>query len=513
MREITCMMHRVPRVGILALLQESNTFLDEPTTLEHFRQDLLVTGGAVREALAAAHHEVAGFFAGLDAAGIEAVPVFAARALPGGAIARESFAELMTVLGRALDEAGPLDGVLAAPHGATVAEGTPDADGHWLAAVRDRLGHRPLIATIDPHANLSPAMVAATDAITAYRTNPHLDQRDRGLEAARLMALTLAGRIRPVQAAAFPPISMSIECQDPAAFPCLPHYERAATLRRPFEQASVDAAVPQGMVVSASIVLGFPYADVGEMGSAAIVVTNDDPEAARRHADAIGSGLWDARGTFLPRLLGVEAAIDEALGLPGPVCLLDMGDNVGGGSPADGTVLATALQRRGLTGSFACLCDEHAAAAAHAAGVGSRLAMEVGGRSPLWRGMPGAGPLAGAWTVVALSDGRFREQKPRHGGATAFDQGPTAVLRSDRGLSLMVTTRRMAPFSLEQVRHAGIDPATFRLLVAKGVHAPVAAYGEVCRSFLRVDTPGVTTADATRLSYRHRRRPLFPFEQ
>lgn len=507
------MTHRVPRVGILALLQESNTFLDEPTTLEHFRRDLLVTGPAVREALAAAHHEVAGFFAGLAAAGIEAVPVFAARALPGGAIARESFAELMALLGRALDAAGPLDGVLAAPHGATVAEGTPDADGHWLGVVRHRLGDRPLIATIDPHANLSPAMVAATDAITAYRTNPHLDQRDRGLEAARLMALTLTGRIRPTQAAAFPPLSMSIECHDPAAFPCLPHYERAATRRRPFEQAAADAAVPRGMVVAASIVLGFPYADVEEMGSAAIVVTNDDPEAARRHADAIGSRLWEARGTFVPRLLDVEAAIDEALALPGPVCLLDMGDNVGGGSPADGTVLANALERRGVPGSFACLCDERAAAAAHARGVGSRLAMAVGGRSPLWQGMPGAEPVAGEWAVVALSDGRFREQKPRHGGATAFDQGPTAVLRSDRGLSLMVTTRRMAPFSLEQVRHVGIDPAAFRLLVAKGVHAPVAAYGEVCRSFLRVDTPGVTTADATRLHYRHRRRPLFPFER
>jgi microcystin degradation protein MlrC len=41
--------------------------------------------------------------------------------------------------------------------------------------------------------------------------------------------------------------------------------------------------------------------------------------------------------------------------------------------------------------------------------------------------------------------------------------------------------------------------------VAKGVHAPVAAYGEVCREFIRVNTPGVTTADLSRLAYRHRR--------
>jgi microcystin degradation protein MlrC len=29
---------------------------------------------------------------------------------------------------------------------------------------------------------------------------------------------------------------------------------------------------------------------------------------------------------------------------------------------------------------------------------------------------------------------------------------------------------------------------------------------------IRVDTPGVTTADVTRLAFQNRRRPMFPFE-
>jgi microcystin degradation protein MlrC len=77
----------------------------------------------------------------------------------------------------------------------------------------------------------------------------------------------------------------------------------------------------------------------------------------------------------------------------------------------------------------------------------------------------------------------------------------------------MATEERMAPFSLGQIRHTGINPASFTHLVAKGVHAPVAAYAEVCPSFVRVDTPGVTSASLDRLTYRHRRRPLHPFEQ
>jgi microcystin degradation protein MlrC len=49
--------------------------------------------------------------------------------------------------------------------------------------------------------------------------------------------------------------------------------------------------------------------------------------------------------------------------------------------------------------------------------------------------------------------------------------------------------------------------------VAKGVNAPVAAYKEVCKQFIRVNTPGCTAADLAEFHYEHRRRPMFPFEQ
>jgi len=80
------------RVGIVALLQESNTFLRVRTTLAHFDQDLLLEGDAIRQRLAGSHHEIGGFFAGLEEAGLEAVPVFAARALPFGMLNDDALA-------------------------------------------------------------------------------------------------------------------------------------------------------------------------------------------------------------------------------------------------------------------------------------------------------------------------------------------------------------------------------------------------------------------------------------
>ena len=60
---------------------------------------------------------------------------------------------------------------------------------------------------------------------------------------------------------------------------------------------------------------------------------------------------------FAGDFITIDEALDKAAGLRGPVCLLDMGDNVGGGSPGDGTLLAQAIHERKLPKSFVCLCD------------------------------------------------------------------------------------------------------------------------------------------------------------
>src|SRR5688572_6549797 len=105
------------RIGIIALLQESNTFAAEVTSLSHFQNELLVTGAAVRERMAAAHHEVGGFFEVLDRSGAEAVGLFAARAIPNGVIVPEAFDYLVETMLAEVKAAGPLDGYLVAIHG------------------------------------------------------------------------------------------------------------------------------------------------------------------------------------------------------------------------------------------------------------------------------------------------------------------------------------------------------------------------------------------------------------
>jgi microcystin degradation protein MlrC len=354
----------------------------------------------------------------------------------------------------------------------------------------------PIIGTLDPHANLSSLMIEATDALIAYRSNPHLDQRARGRDAALLMARTLRGEVRPTQVAQFPPLAINIECQESTVAPCLPFYQLA------------NAMLTKLGVLSNSILLGFPYADVREMGSSVICVTDGNAEEAGRLSRELANYLWTHREAFDRPLMGVEEALDQAAGLPGPICLLDMGDNVGGGSPADGTWLAHAIRDRRMRSAFVCLYDPIAVRQVQDLGVGSRIRLQVGGKTDKRHGEP----FVDEFAVVSLHEGKFEEPEPRHGGFTHCDQGPTAIVRTDDGLTVMLTSRRMPPFSLRQLTSCDLDPASFHILVAKGVNAPVAAYAPVCRHLIRVNTPGVTTADMKSLDYVYRRRPMFPFE-
>jgi len=491
------------RIGIIALLHESNTFVRQPTTLTHFQEDLYLEGESIRSQLADSHHEVGGFFAGLEQCSrhgdVVAVPMLAARATPSGIITAETMDALVDRMLTIVSTTDDLDGILVAPHGAAVSHIEADADGYWLSKLREQVGSNlPIVGTLDAHANLSPTMVKACNALVAYRTNPHLDQRARGIEAATLMVRTLRGECHPTMAASFPPMVINIERQCTSE-PHLQHHYQFA-----------DAQLSQPKVLSNSILLGFPYADVTEMGTAVIAVTDDDLCLAQRLADELASRLWQHREDFDGPLTGIDAALticesDAA----SRYCLLDMGDNVGGGSAADGTTLAEALLERRLGPSFVCLYDPTAVATCTIAGIGARLSLAVGGKVDDRHGRP----IRVDVRVLSLHSGRFCETAPRHGGIVEFDQGATVVVESvDRNLTIMLTSRRMVPFSLHQIKSCQLDPKQFRILVAKGVNAPLAAYNEVCDKFLRVNTIGSTSADLHQLEFFNRRRPLFPLE-
>lgn len=472
----------MPRVGILGFLHESNTFLGVPTRWEDFASTSMTAGAEMRQRWTGTHHEIGGFFAGCAAEGLEAVPGFATYAVPSGAIAAEDFERIAASLTGAISAMEPVDALLVALHGATVSEAFPDADGEILRRLRARVGSMmPVVVTLDLHANVSKQMMAFSDAIVAYRTNPHLDQRERGEEAARLLARILKGRINPVMALATPPLAVPISAQ------------KSDELFL-FDDLREVLAWPG--ILSASVCLGFYYADVAEMGTSFLAVADGDYALAERAVRYMSDRAMARRDELVPTLPSPAEAVTAAMAATAkPVVLMDVGDNVGGGSAADSLVLFEECLRQGARNALVVIHAPDRVERCVAAGVGGHIDL---------------GFCDG--TVRLLSDGLFTERKVRHGGWNHCDQGLTAVVETAADHTVILTSRRMAPMSIEQIRSVGVIPENKAILIVKGVIAPQAAYREVAASIVLVDTPGPTANDPASFTYQHRRRPMFPME-
>lgn len=487
------------RIAIAGLFHESNTFCRPPTTLADYERDRLYVGEAMLAPLRGTQTEIGGILRAAERLGIEVVPTFYAWAWPGGPLTAECFQTLLEGLTEALARAGPLDGALLQVHGAMVAEGDDDPDGTAIAAARSCLepGAR-LGVTCDFHANLSPLMVSSCDLLVGYNTYPHVDLAECGEECATLLVRTLRGEIRPTMALAKPPL--------------MPHIVRQRTEDGPMAElmALARAAERERGVLRVTIAGGFAYADVPRVGMGIVAITDNDPELAAEIAHRLADAAWERRRAFTAAPPGPEEAVRLALAVPpgrGPVVLADIGDNIGGGSPGDGTVLLRELLAHDPRGALVMLCDPAAVGEAIAAGVRSRVALLVGGKTDRLHGEP----IALTAIVRRIADGIYRNRGPMRDGLVD-DMGRTVVLDVD-GLTLVLTERRVPQWNLEQFRSLGIDPKEQRIVVCKGAVAHRAAYGPIAAAMIDVDTPGACAGDLRRFRYAHLRRPLYPLDE
>ena len=486
------------RVGIAGFLHESNTFLPVLTRRAHFEQASLTRGEALLERWSGSRHELGGFLEGARVQGFEAVPLLATFAIPSGTIEGAAFEELIGVMISDLRSALPLDGLLVALHGATVSSNFPDADGEVARRLRGVVGPTiPIIMTLDLHANVSQQMIAHTNASVFYRSNPHLDQHERGLEAATLMARTLRRDISPVQAIETPPLLINIACQHTQEQPAKGLYD------------DVQSVMQWPGILSASVAMGFYYADVPEIGASFLTVADRDLDLARKAARWMAQRAWERRQDLQARLPTPELAVSQAMrAAESPVVFMDVGDNVGGGSPGDSTILIAEVIKQQASNALVVLYDPEAVKSCIQAGVRQEVDLAVGAKTDRQHG----DPVRLRGQVRLISDGIFTESKVRHGGWGNYDQGLTAVVETPQRHTFVLTSRRMAPMSLEQILSLGIKPESKHILIAKGVIAPQAAYAPIAKSIVLVDTPGATSSDPANFTFRNRRRPLYPLE-
>ncbi len=516
------------RFAILGISHETNTFSKVPATYEEFEKATIAHGQEIVDLYAESQYTISGYLQGAEELGFEAVPLMYANTGPIGTITKDAYDRISGEMHQMLRDQGPWDGVLISNHGAAVSEEFPDMDAEFTRVVREIVGPDvPVGVTLDMHANISKDTVANTDVCIVWRTCPHLDTKLRGRKTAELIYRTALGEIKPEQFIEMPPMLVNIVKQFTGQEPMLSLVDEC-----------VAANEIEG-VLDTSIAEGYPYADVNEMGMSWITITDGNAELAEKVSKDLAAAAWTKRVDLNKPVASISDALKQAeelyagpkpegvenfmpsdgsaLAEPeksdhshlGPIVLMDVGDNIGGGSSADSTHILKVAIEMGVTGYLQSLYDPEAVEACVVAGSGAEIALDVGGKTDDMHGEP----IHVVGTVGIIDDGPYEETRPTHGGYRFYDDGKRVLFNTVDGMTILLTSARSGNTARAQMYSMGINPEDYRIVVAKGVSSPRPAYQPIAAEIIIVNSPGVTSADLDTFEFKSRRVPLYPFEE
>jgi len=487
------------RIAVGGFQHETNTFSPRKGSFELFVEadgwPGLTRGHDLFAALKGYNIGISGLIEGALAQGWEVVPLTWAYGGASGTVTEKAFERIAAMFLDDLEKAGAIDGLLLDLHGAMVAEHVDDGDGEFLRRVRTLVGPElPIVASLDLHANLTATMVELADTLVLYRTYPHLDMAETGRRAAHHLARLLDGR--PPEHKAFRQI------------PFLIPNTRACTMVDPAKAIYQHLeALEQGPGVShISMACGFNPSDVPHCGPA-IVAYGPDAEQVEAAADLLLAEVLSQEAAFQNDLWSAEAAvryaIDRAPINGPPVVLADVLDNYGGGTNSDTNWIFAELVRQGARNSaVGVVWDAEAAAAAHAAGVGAEITLDLGGKS----GLPGHSPYRASYRVEALGNGDITSTGAYFAGGR-MQLGPMALLRLG-GVRVLVSTHGEQAADQAMFTHLGVEPASLSILVLKSSVHYRADFQPIAREILEVEAPAPNVADNRQLPYRNLRPGL-----
>jgi microcystin degradation protein MlrC len=480
------------RIAVGGLMHETHTFAAERTGIEPFQ---LREGADIVE-LAGTNASIGGALDGCRAEGADIVPLVYGFAIPAGYVDRAVYEDLVTRLVDRLTAAGEIDGVVLTLHGAMVVDGIEDAELDMLERVRAVVGPgRPVAVTLDFHANTSRRLTELATLIVGYDTYPHVDPGERAQEAVHLLVRAIRGEVAPTMGFAAPPL--------------MPVPQAQMTSREPFASlfAHVHALEAAGTALSITLAGGFAYSDVPMAGLSVTVITDNDPTMAQALADEIASMAWDRREQMSVTNTPVPEAVAAAIAEPtGPVVIVDVGDNIGGGTPGDGTVVLAELLRQDAQRAVVVIADPESASVAIQAGVGAEVDLMVGGKADRLHG----DPVRLQGVVQSVHDGRWVHEGPENAGVPV-DSGPTAVVVAG-GVTVVITSRKTMPGDQQQLKSVGIEPTEQHLLVMKSAIRWRGGFAAITARSIDVDTPGLGSVNLGNFDYQRIRRPIFPLD-
>lgn len=467
------------KIFAAGLATETNTFCPVFTTKKNFQEEYLTYHGEHENPPHAWAVPLVVFSEKSKFRGWNYTEGFFAAAQPSGVIIKKDYEELRDILLNDLKKAMPVNAVILNLHGAMVADGYDDCEGDILKRIREIVGKEVLIAALlDPHANLSCQMVENAEILVCYKEYPHTDVKEAALHLFHLVEQTLDKNIIP---------KMSVyDCKIINAYP---------TTLEPMKSFldKIKKLERQDNILSISIIHGFPWSDVSDVGSKILVITDNQEETGIKLAEILGRELFNLQGKTMSRFYSINEALNLAKGSDShPIILADYADNTGGGAPGDSTFILQKLIDSGVKNvALGVMWDPIAVEIATAAGVGTRLSLRIGGKT----GKQSGEPVDIRAEVLSINS----NLTVSFGGGFAH-YGNSVAVRAN-GIDIVLASLRLQVYSIECFLKMKVSLHDKFLIVVKSSEHFRASFSTISNKIFSVATEGALCPDFSKIPY------------
>ena len=413
-------------------------------------------------------------------------------AQPSGPTVQADYEALRDEILDDLKNGGEFDAVLLFLHGAQMAEGYDDCEGDVLTRVREIVGPQAFVgAVLDLHANVSDVMLEQANALVACLEYPHIDFNERSEHLYDIARdYVTSGTTLQTHYKRIPVLSMYYTTEP----------QMSAVNDEAIRVQNLDG------IASVSLIHGFPWADIPDVGAGVLIITNEDKNVSE-HLDDLAGRFFAVKEETPAKRMSIEQALFVAetnADAQGPVVIADVCDNAGGGAPSDSTYILSAILERGLTGyALGIFWDQVAVQMAFDIGEGATFKLRIGGK---------CGRVSGSPLDVIATVKQLIPKMSQNGIGSTHRVGRAALLEV-AGNYIVAGTIRGQVFSPTCFTDFGLDLSTMKGVVVKSTQHFYDQFSPIASEVVYCDTPAALTLNFTPDMYENIVRPMWPLDQ
>lgn len=486
------------KVFVSSLLQETNTFCPKKTTRELYARGYIYHGKQIRDNLTGTNTEIGGALEYFKDNDVDVIYGDAYWGVAGGRLVDSEFRLICNRIVDSVHKEHTLSGIFFALHGALVAETYDDCEGYLLSEIRKAVGWEiPIVVSLDYHANITEQMVQCSDVMVGFRTYPHTDFADTGKRAASIL------------------VSL---CQNPVSVE--PHFQKIPIIV-PVENAETGSGLccdimnqivslnNQPEIVSASFFCAQPWLDVTEAGAALIAYSTgvSNSNTCDMALSRMSQEFMHRKDELYRKYPSITQVLKTSSTYARPTILIDSGDITTAGGIGDSTVMLHALLDESFQ-SVLCVVSPKAVRDAFKIGEGNSGKIVIGGDCDYGYNQD----VTVEACVIKLTDTKSTILGKSFEGVVV-DAGRRAYIIVNGNVHVILTEFCSLMYDPQFLVEMGVDIPSMEFIVQKSHKLFRAAYQNIAKDIVIVDTPGFTDMNIERLQFSKINRPIYPLDK